>query len=99
MSRSTSGSASPETTRAPPRTAAIESPPRACRDPARSSPPTFALPGPFKPVCEPRYSPRVKVLLVGSGGREHALAWKLSQAPSLDDLHAAPGNPGIAALG
>jgi phosphoribosylamine--glycine ligase len=41
----------------------------------------------------------VKVLLVGSGGREHALAWKLSQAPSLDELHAAPGNPGIASLG
>jgi phosphoribosylamine--glycine ligase len=41
----------------------------------------------------------VKVLLVGSGGREHALAWKLSQAPDLDELHAAPGNPGIAALG
>jgi len=39
------------------------------------------------------------VLLVGSGGREHALAWKLSQAPSLTELHAAPGNPGIAALG
>jgi phosphoribosylamine---glycine ligase len=41
----------------------------------------------------------VKVLLVGSGGREHALAWKLSQAASLEELHAAPGNPGIAALG
>jgi phosphoribosylamine--glycine ligase len=41
----------------------------------------------------------VKVLLVGSGGREHALAWKLSQAPDLDELHAAPGNPGIAELG
>jgi phosphoribosylamine---glycine ligase len=41
----------------------------------------------------------VKVLLVGSGGREHALAWKLSQAASLDELHAAPGNPGIATLG
>jgi phosphoribosylamine--glycine ligase len=41
----------------------------------------------------------VKVLLVGSGGREHALAWKLSQAPKLEELHAAPGNPGIAALG
>jgi phosphoribosylamine--glycine ligase len=41
----------------------------------------------------------VKVLLVGSGGREHALAWKLSQAPDLQELHAAPGNPGIAALG
>jgi phosphoribosylamine---glycine ligase len=41
----------------------------------------------------------VKVLLVGSGGREHALAWKLSQAGSLEELHAAPGNPGIAGLG
>jgi phosphoribosylamine---glycine ligase len=41
----------------------------------------------------------VKVLLVGSGGREHALAWKLSQAPALTELHAAPGNPGIAELG
>jgi phosphoribosylamine--glycine ligase len=41
----------------------------------------------------------VKVLLVGSGGREHALAWKLSQVARLDELHAAPGNPGIASLG
>jgi phosphoribosylamine---glycine ligase len=41
----------------------------------------------------------VKVLLVGSGGREHALAWKLSRAPTLTELHAAPGNPGIASLG
>jgi len=41
----------------------------------------------------------VRVLVVGSGGREHALAWKLKQSPQLDALHAAPGNPGIARLG
>jgi phosphoribosylamine--glycine ligase len=41
----------------------------------------------------------VRVLIVGSGGREHALAWKLVQSAGLTDLHAAPGNPGIAALG
>jgi phosphoribosylamine--glycine ligase len=41
----------------------------------------------------------VRVLLVGSGGREHALAWKLSQSSSLSALHAAPGSPGIARLG
>jgi phosphoribosylamine--glycine ligase len=38
----------------------------------------------------------VKVLLVGSGGREHALAWKLAQSAALTELHCAPGNPGIA---
>ena len=41
----------------------------------------------------------MNVLLVGSGGREHALAWRLSGSPSLGQLHAAPGNPGIAELG
>jgi phosphoribosylamine---glycine ligase len=40
----------------------------------------------------------VRALVVGSGGREHALAWSLSRSESLDDLHAAPGNPGIATL-
>ncbi|MFC0206282.1 phosphoribosylamine--glycine ligase [Novosphingobium soli] len=38
----------------------------------------------------------MNILLLGSGGREHALAWKLAQSPRCDTLWAAPGNPGIA---
>ena len=45
------------------------------------------------------YARPVKVLLLGSGGREHAIGWKLAQSPLLDQLHTAPGNPGLAALG
>jgi phosphoribosylamine--glycine ligase len=38
----------------------------------------------------------MKVFLIGSGGREHALAWKIAQSARLTRLCAAPGNPGIA---
>jgi phosphoribosylamine---glycine ligase len=53
----------------------------------------------FKPADDANSIRPVKVLVVGSGGREHALAWKLAQSPRLAELHAAPGNPGIARLG
>lgn len=39
-----------------------------------------------------------KILVVGAGGREHALVWKLAQSPEVDKVYAAPGNPGIAQL-
>jgi phosphoribosylamine--glycine ligase len=41
----------------------------------------------------------MKVLLIGSGGREHALAWKLADSPHVSNLWCLPGNPGTAQLG
>ena len=41
----------------------------------------------------------MKILLLGSGGREHALAWKIAQSPKLTQLFIAPGNPGTAQVG
>ena len=38
----------------------------------------------------------MKVLIIGSGGREHAIAWKVAQSPKVDKLYCAPGNAGIA---
>ncbi len=41
----------------------------------------------------------MKILIVGSGGREHALGWKLKQSPLVTEIIAAPGNPGLAEIG
>ena len=40
----------------------------------------------------------MNILLIGSGGREHALAWALSASPMVDKLYCAPGNAGIEAV-
>ncbi|HBX66947.1 MAG TPA: phosphoribosylamine--glycine ligase, partial [Balneolaceae bacterium] len=42
---------------------------------------------------------KYNVLLLGSGGREHALAWSISQSAQLNKLFIAPGNPGTASIG
>ncbi|MFN6387447.1 MAG: phosphoribosylamine--glycine ligase N-terminal domain-containing protein, partial [Bacteroidota bacterium] len=41
----------------------------------------------------------MNILLLGAGGREHALAWKMAQSHHCDSLFIAPGNPGTAGIG
>jgi len=41
----------------------------------------------------------MNILLLGSGGREHALAWKIAQSPKVEHLYIAPGNAGTCAIG
>lgn len=40
----------------------------------------------------------MKLLVIGGGGREHALAWKLNQSPRVEKIYCIPGNPGIAEI-
>ncbi|HZV80593.1 MAG TPA: phosphoribosylamine--glycine ligase N-terminal domain-containing protein, partial [Geobacteraceae bacterium] len=40
----------------------------------------------------------MKVLVIGSGGREHALVWKIAQSPLVEKVFCAPGNPGIGCI-
>ena len=41
----------------------------------------------------------MRILLLGSGGREHAMAWKLAQSPRTESVTSLPGNPGMAQIG
>ena len=50
------------------------------------------------PVGFAHVKTRLKTLVIGTGGREHALALALAQDPAVDEVHAAPGNPGIATV-
>lgn len=53
----------------------------------------------FQPSCRFGVEIEMKVLLIGNGGREHALAWKLAQSSRVTELFIAPGNPGTEEVG
>lgn len=54
---------------------------------------------PLPVICGTQHSHLMNILLLGSGGREHALAWKISKSPLCSQLYIAPGNPGTAQCG
>src|SRR5262245_13000519 len=66
--------------------------PRSTHEPPRSLP--LAAPCGGAAPRDGSAVPRMKVLVVGSGGREHALAWKLVQSPKVQTVYVAPGNGG-----
>jgi phosphoribosylamine---glycine ligase len=49
-------------------------------------------------VFSPKDDSKLRILVIGSGGREHALVWRLRQSPSVKHIYASPGNPGMAKL-
>ena len=53
----------------------------------------------FAAVFQPIHRKKMNILLLGSGGREHALAWKMAQSERVDRLYIAPGNAGTALMG
>src|SRR5438309_1294662 len=78
----------------PPSTPACQ--PSTCSRRAAASAPCAAPPEPVTDSQVGQASPDMNILLLGSGGREHALAWKIAASPLTDRLYCAPGNAGMA---